>query len=452
MDSDVIFTIDSKPRYTLTALLGLQYAIKFASLLIFPVLIIQMAHLSTHAATLFLSTSILSCAIVTLLLMSKKFGAGCFIAATSSPALFAASVLAVSVGGLSALAGLVIMVGILQLILTPLLLETKILFSKTMAGNAFLSTGIWVGLLGVHELFYPSTFGELLLHTDFLKQTKGHIGSILIGIFSLAIMVGIRIYGKTKYRPLCILWGIILAWLLAALTGNILPHYFADIKQAPWFILPHLIAPQGYHFNKSLMIAVILSCIVLIYEIYGSVYNIYFEGSHKDAFKPSIALKANAISSIGTIVSGIMGCTPVSPNPGSNGIMLVTGAFNRSIGFAFSFCLMLLCVCPKIMTLLLTIPAAVNGAVLIFTGAAMITSSFKIIDIHHIKGTTGLAFCLSLNCAMFSIALPSHVQALLPKLFGISELNLLVATVSFAIFSIIFNLPHFLSSWKQIND
>lgn len=179
----LIIHLDSQPNFVELFAIGFSYVLKFSILLICPVLIANYGEVANDTSTL-ISLSLLVAAITTIFIASRKIGTGCFLPVQSSVPYFAASLIAVRLGGLPVLFGMSIFSGIMQCILSPLQSLLKKLFNHFLLGLILILLGLWAGLLGVNQLFHPQTLGNLLVHGTWLPNNLNIGGSLLGDIHS----------------------------------------------------------------------------------------------------------------------------------------------------------------------------------------------------------------------------------------------------------------------------
>ncbi len=426
--------------------LGLQHVIKFASLIIYPTIIINSAGLTGQTATDILSISIFSIAITTLLFSFKKTGAGCFVSVTSSTALFALIMIAAKMGGLSMVMATTFYVGVLQIIFTLLLRFMKFLFNKELAGFVTLLLGIWVALLGVHEIFYQSDFGRLLLHRKILSTHLANIQDITISLIALAIMIAFRIKKVSTKRLYCISYGIIIAWIIAYFFGRINNQHMVIHYTYSWFQFPIPLNYFSFHIDPSLILPMIIAALISTIEIFGITAMIQQTDLQNNTdFNWSALYKGNIIVGLCFILASVIGAVPNSPNPGSYGILVASGSFSRKIAYGAALILILVSLCPKLILLLLTIPSSINGAAILFVGSAMFTNGLKMIDINNIGRLKAMNFGFSFILGVSSISIPQFYSQNFVWVRGITDPAFFVSLFCFIVLTIL----HRLFTWRH---
>lgn len=399
-----LYGLADKPPFTTLLILGAQHLVKFSLLLICPVLIVSMANGSPLVASNVISMSLIAGAVATLLMaMRNKIGAGCFIPAQASVPFFAALLITAKIGGMPLVFGMTIVAGLLQCFISPLLGFFKKYLDQQIAGFIVLIFGMWAALLGVSELFRPGNLGQLLIHGSLTQLGPVLIKSSLIGFTALAIMIGLRLL--KHMRLYCILIGMLVGWLLALAMGQLLPERVMLVKQASWFALPHFLPLSHFTFNWHLLLPFLAVAILASLEVFALIaviQNLETKQWQTDIQKIS---RGNLAAGIGVIFSGLLGGIAQSPIPGSIGDLIATGAHSRYIAFIYAPVLFVLAFCPKFAMIFLTIPAAVNGAAIVFMGAVMLMKGVELLQIDTLRDyqahAFGLAFLLALSADIF---------------------------------------------------
>lgn len=402
---DYIYGLNERPPWYALTVLGFQHLIKFALLLVCPVLILNTAQASAAVMQQVISISLICASLTTFLMaLRNKIGAGCFIPAQASVSYFAIALLAAKIGGMALVFSTTIVAGILQIGWGLLLKFFKPIFDRATIGFIILMLGLWATLLGVSELFYPGNLGQLIVHGNF-SQNSLLIKSSLIGFIALFLMLIFRLIHRTRIS--CILLGMLSGWLLALFSNQLLPEKLLAVKQAAWLNWPHFVLPH-YQFQLQFILPLIFISLLASFELAALIVAIQNLEQHSwTAPNFQQIRRGNIIAGASLIGAGLLGGTPQSPVPGSIGDLIITGAHSRIIAYFYSIALLLLAFSPKLAFLALTVPAAVNGAAIVFMGATMIMKGFSLIEIENLAAHHLLAFCIAFLLGLGTDMLPS---------------------------------------------
>lgn len=434
-----LYGITDKPPFFTVVLLGLQHLIKFSLLLMGPLLIINAANEPPAIALHVVSMSLIAGAIATLLMaLRKTIGAGCFIPAQTSVPFFGALLMTAKIGGMPLVFGMTIVMGLLQCLLTPLFRYGKKIFDEQFVGFIILILGVWSAVLGVSELFHPRELGQLLVHTSLIKT--GHLlpESSYIGLIALAIIIGMRLLQRG--RLYCLLVGLLGGWLLAFVTGTILPKKIKLMTAAPWFAFPQLTPFPHFVFNWYLLFPLLLAAFIASFEAFALITTI--ENLESNHWQPNLqrARNGNLAAGIGVVISGLLGGIAQSPVPGSIGDLIATGAQSRCIAFVYAPALFLLAFSPKIAMFFLTIPAAVNGAAIVFIGGTMLMKGLEMLHLPICKDYQFHALSFAFIFALSIDTMPQLYLSNYPIFSWITNSDMAVGLIMLVLLRLLFKL------------
>lgn len=384
----VIHGIEEKPPFFTQFALGIQLMAKFSIMAIFPLLVAKYAGASPSVTINFISMSLIAGAIGTILqtIVKPKISAGQLLPTFTSVPYFIASLAAAQLGGLSLVVGMTIIGGLFQLALTPLIRRFRYIFTADTAAFILIMLGFWLGVLGVQELFNPNELGQLVIHGSLSMPANSVLykkGTVLIGFMVLTLMVILRLWSPQKLRLYCILISIVTGWGLAYWNEFIPAAHLLRTSQALWFGLPQFSSiPLSFH--SSMILPFFLAALITCFEYFALVCANQ-KGVDHDWAEPDFSTirRGNFWASLNSILAGVMGSVAQNPLPGAVGVSIATGVYSRNIAYFFALFLILLSFSPKLIMLFLTIPSAVNGAVLIFIGASLFMLGVNMMNLQN---------------------------------------------------------------------
>lgn len=408
----VLHNTEEKPSLVSHILLGIQLLTKFSIMVMFPLLVAEYAGATPADTANFISISLIAGAVGTVIqaLIKPKIAAGQLLPTFTSVPYFIASLSAAQIGGLSLVLGMTIIGSLIQLALTPFIRRLGFIFTKDSAAFILIMLGFWLGGLGIQEFFNPSALGQLALHSK-LSMDKTPLaykmGAETIGCISLFVMVILRLWSPQKLRLYCILIGIVVGWMLAGLNNFIPSSHIQRIFAANWIQFPHFIK-LDYTFSLSLLFPFVLAALGSCFDFFA-LFCANQGGVDREWSEPDFKSirKGNFWASANSVVAGLVGSVAQSPLPGAVGISIATGTYSRTIAYVFALLLLLLSFCPKIIAVFLTIPAAINGAALVFIGASIFMLGVNMMNLQSADTRKTYALGISFLVAASSNIIPA---------------------------------------------
>ncbi|PKL69451.1 MAG: xanthine permease [Methanomicrobiales archaeon HGW-Methanomicrobiales-1] len=367
---DLEFGADDKPPLTTMFLLGLQHTGIVATAFVFPILVARAAGLEAGAAAFFVSMSMLANGISTIFQAIKhpEFGSGYLIPRVAGPNYVSASILALQSGGLSLLCGMTACSGVLQVVLSRVVQRLRVLFPVEVTGLVIMMLGVTVVPFALPQ-FFGMTGGA----------TSPDPTVMAISIITLAVTVGITVWGRGQIRLFPLIVGMVVGYALCIATGLAGADPLGQIAASPLVALPD---PRyfGLSFQPVLLIPFGIAAIVTFVKSVGE-FSICQRINNTEWKRPDMkniqsGLFADGIASgIGGLFGG-MGQTGSSSNIG---LSIATRSTSRYIGFMTGGILIVLAFLPFLATVFLIMPGPVIGGTLIYVAGFIIVGGFQTI-------------------------------------------------------------------------
>ncbi len=434
---DFLFGTETHPAWWKLGIVGIQYLIVFIPLIIYPILTLVGASTSPSLIINTISASLLSAAVTTFLIGRwRGFGGGYFLPITSATPLFAAALLAKQTGDLGLIFGMSLVSGIIVILMSLAIRYLKFIFNITLAGFITMLLGIWVAVLGVDALFFPSDLTPLLFHAPQHLNDAINTNQTIIGLIALAAMLVVRLSSPKKHRLYCLLYGSVIGWLIALIFGQIDSDKLSLLQSAPWLYYPHPFSFVGYHFSTHLLLPYILGGFLISLQVFSMFALIDLETqADTNALNLSRCSKGNFTTGIALLVSSLLG-SPQAPNPAAFGAQYATGIYSRRVAYVVSLFALLLSFSPKISALFLTIPAAVRGVSILFLGSGMFMAGLEVVTLNKLNSYQAMIFYLALLIgASFSI-IPEFYTTTTVWIKGVTDPTFLIAVVTFIILNL----------------
>lgn len=268
----------------------------------------------------------------------------------------AVSVIALSEGGATMVASLVVLSGIFYCAIAMWLPLLRKIITPTVAGTV---------LMLIAAVTLPFAID---LINEVPESAPPYAGTVAAGITAL-LTVALVLRAPRLWRPWSISLGVIAGCIAAGLMGIYDAGAFVS---APWFGIAEIRFPgldlmPSIEFWALLPMFLIVTLIQAIKNISDGM--IVQRVSRKVPRATDFRLIQGSIYANGTgiMMSGVAGTPPTSTYPSLTvPLVNVTGVATRSVGYAMAGILLLIAFLPKINGALLTIPNPVLGGFLVF--------------------------------------------------------------------------------------
>ena len=279
------------------------------------------------------------------------------------PSYLSVSLSAAWVGGMPLMRGMIIIAGIVEMILAPVVEKLRRVFPTYIVGLVVAMVGISVIKNSVSSLFGLEYRGDAISSTE-----------LAVGVFSLMVMVLANLWGKGIVKMYCLLLGMLAGWGLALLIE---PAYLRDLSvvgRAGWFALPHF----GREFFNIKVSAGMLVPFVII-AISGSLKSFGNLLAAQSVSEPDLdevkfgpIKKGLLADGFSTALAGLLGGVAVDTSSSNVGLAAATRVVSRWISVVAGGIFILLAFSPKLVAALSVMPRPVLGASIIFAASFMI--------------------------------------------------------------------------------
>ncbi|KRM73088.1 nucleobase:cation symporter-2 family protein [Lacticaseibacillus brantae] len=410
------------------AVLGLQHLLAmYSGSVLVPILIGAALRFNTEQMTYLVSIDIFMCGVATALQIfsNRFFGIGL-------PVVLGCAVQAVA----------------------PLIMIGQKFDIQTMYG-AIIAAGLFVFLIGgafakLRRFFPPLVTGTLitviglsLIPVAFQNigggsttaKNFGSLQNLLIGAFTVLLILAINVWGRGFLRSIAILVGLVGGTVLAGFFGQV---SFAPVAEASWFHIPTPFYFGVPHFEWSSIATMILISLVSMVESTGVFFAL------GDIVERKIGeqdlKKGYRAEGLAVLLGGLFNTFPYTTFSQNVGLVQLSGIKTRKPVIFSAIFLVILGLLPKIGALATIIPAPVlGGAMLVMFGMVAVQGirMLQQVDFHDDKNL--LVAAISIGLGLGVTVQPSIVQ-FLPKtiqlLFGS---GILMASLSAVLLNWLFN-------------
>ena len=265
--------------------------------------------------------------------------------------------------------GMIIFAGLVEMFMAPVIRRLRVLFPPVVVGMVVMMVGVSIVPLVVTNFFGAVYAGDSL-----------RLGDLAIGGISLAVMVGLNIWGKGAWKMYCLLIGVLAGCVLSAVLSH---EFIGDIQSVsgqPFFSLPihNFSEVFSYSFDPGLLLTFFIIAISGSLKSFGNLMaaqKISEPGRDELNMKPiSKGLMADGFT---TAMAGAMGALAVDTSSSNVGLAGATGAVSRWIGVLAGAIFTIMAFFPAVSHVIAVIPRPVVGASLVFAVSFMICTGLS---------------------------------------------------------------------------
>ncbi len=410
--SHLIYGVDEQPPHWISFVLAVQHLCIISISFIFPVIVVR--HIGGTVAQA---------------LRLGPVGSGYLCPQVSGPSYLAATLLAARTGGLSLVCGMTQVVGLGEALFSRVLRRLRILFPAEVVGLIVTMVGMTlIPMAGKYTL----GLGEAPPH----QRTE----AMIVAVSTLAVMVGLNVWGKGRFKLFCILFGMavgyVLSWALGILDGT----HAAEVLEAPLFHVPLLEHP-GFSFDPTLLAPFLVAMLCSSLKSVGDLTTCQ-KTNDADWKRPDMGNISGGIlaDSVGGMSAGLLGGFGQSTSSTNVGLSIATGVTSRSVAWNTGGLLVVLSFLPKLSKVFAIMPAPVMGATLVFSLCFMMLAGLQIILSRMLDARKTFVVGLSLTLGLLVDLLPEAFADLPGFLLPVFESSLSAAAVSALILNLLFRL------------
>ncbi len=364
------YSVNQVPPAGHLFVLSIQHVLLMAISLAFPVIFANQMNASAQFAATLIALSMIASGLGSILqsVGLPFIGSKYLCPNLCGPSYFSLSLSAAWAGGIPLMRGMIIVAGLVEMALAPIIQKLKKVFPTFIVGLVVAMVGVSIVNPAITSFFGLSFRGDAIKATD-----------ILVGAFSLAVMAFANLWGKGVVKIYCLLIGVISGWILAII---LIPEYgenLAILKNCPLFAVP-VIGPEfkGITFDMKMMLPFIVIAISGSLKSFGNLLaaqKISEPDLKETDFVPiRKGLMADGLS---TVFSGLLGGMAVDTSSSNIGLAGATKVVSRWISVGAGVIFLTLAFFPKFVTFLSLIPKPVLGASIIFAGCFMICTGLQ---------------------------------------------------------------------------
>ncbi|PLX15611.1 MAG: purine permease [Candidatus Muiribacterium halophilum] len=409
--SDVFYKLEDTPPLKLLIILGIQHVLAmFVGLITPPIIIAATLGISTEDKAFLISMALIASGITTFMQVKRwgPLGSGLLGVQGTSFTFVPAAISTGLAGGIPLICGMTIAAAPVELLLSRFVKRAGKIFPPVVMGTVVMLIGLSLIRVGITDLV--GGIGS----EDF-----GSIHNILLGLFVLIIIIIINQFTNGILRVGAVGIGLLAGYIVSALLGSI---DFSPISEAGWITIP-VPLKYGIKFDFAYILPWIFAYLVSSIETMGDLTaSAQNSGEKVDTPLHTERLSGGLVAdALGSMLAGFLNSMPNTTFSQNNGVILVTKAGARRIGYAAGTILIILGLVPKFSAIISVMPRSVLGGATIALFGFVAISGLKIIMSQGLTDRNLFILSISLALGLGIIYEPSVLDQLpetLKKIFS----------------------------------
>ncbi len=437
----LLFQFNGRPPLGSSVSLALQHLMAMIVGCVTPPIIIAGAiGLPQEERVLLIQVSLVMSAVSTLLQLypiGGRFGAGLpVILGVSFAYLPSMQAIAASGGGVSAIAGAMLVGGVVAILVGLFIKKIRLLFPPVITGTVVFTIGLSLYPTAINYMAggTANTY-ELVVETKGLSESLvyGSWQNWLVALLTLAAVMLLNNRGRGICKLASILLGMLFGYVISFFFGMV---SFADVSSAAWLSLPR---PMHFGLTFDLPSCVAIGLLFAINSIQAIGDFTATTVGGMDRQPTDQELQGGIIAyGAGNILAAFFGALPTATFSQNVGIVTTNKVINRTVFTMAGLFLLLAGVSPKFAAVLTTIPQCVLGGATITVFSTIAMTGMKLIASQKLtaRNTTvvGLSAALGVGISQASASL-SQFPASFTMIFGKSPV--VIATIMAVLLNLI---------------
>lgn len=425
---NLLYALDERPPARVTAVLAMQHMVLGLMMIMYPVIIAAEIGMDGAAASGFITTAILAVGLGTIL-QASSFGSGFLAVSLPNPLLVPVFIAAARSGGVGAACGTVAVSAAMQLGLAKLLPRLRSYLPPEVCGVSVLMLGVSM-VRGA---------GERVVGYSPATQTVDARAMAVAGV-TLAVIVGLSIWGKGRTRLYAMLLGCLAGYGLAMGLGLVDDHGLARVAEAPLLALPVPSFPS-LSINVEALLPMIVVMLISVMDGVGCIITLdKMNRAHWSRTDMPKVSRGVFVEGVASLTSALSGGVSVGFSSANIGLEFASGVTSRVVGFAAGGALIAAAFVPKITAALILMPAPVIGAVLIYTSACLITAGMDLIMSRLLNDRRAMVVGLSVILGVSVTALPGLYDGAPGWIAPLFHSEVTVSALAALLFNVLFRI------------
>ena len=420
---EALFQLNGTPPMGIAVSMALQHLVSMIVGCVTPAIIIANAIGLPHdQRILLIQASLVMSAVTTLLQLfpiGGRFGSGLPVVFGVSFAYLPSMLAIAGSGGLPAVAGAMIVGGIVATLVGIFIRPVRRLFPPVITGTVVFTIGLSLYPTAINYMAggTGNTYESVVTDRGLTEAlVYGSWQNWAIAAFTLTVVLLLTNHGKGVCKLASILLGIAAGYVVALVFGMV---DLSGIADAVWFELPKFV-PYGVTFDLSGCIALGLLFAINSIQAIGDLTATTVGGMNREPTDRE--LQGGIIAyGVSNVLTALLGGLPTATYSQNVGIVATNKVVNRWVFALTGGFLLLAGVVPKISAILTTIPQCVLGGATVVVFSTIAMTGMKLISQEGItaRNTTvvGLSAALGVGISQAAEALSQFPEAV-TTIFG----------------------------------
>lgn len=433
--ANLIYGVDDKPPFKVSAILGLQHAFTMSSCLVFPVVVGREIGASFGEIQALVCFSMIAAGIGTILQAIHKgpCGSGYLCPNLVAPSFLSFSIQAAWIGGLPLMFGMTFLSGVFEMIFATVANKLKKLFPAEITGLVVLMIAVSLVPLAA------SKFVGIDYEGDSINSHE-----LVIAAITLLSMIGFNIWGKGKLKLYCVIMGLGIGYFLSFTTGIISKNELHVLMNTAWLSIPReVVHIFNLKFDWGLIFPVLIITLCQSVKTIGNIITCQkindASWSAPDMKNIGKGLIADGLT---TSLSGAVGGIATDTSASNVGLSVATSATSRRIAYFAGAIFAFMAFSPKITAIFSIMPRPIMGAILIFAISFMVISGIEILLSSKMDSRKTFVIGISITFGLSAIILPDLYSRVPDWLNPIFSSSLTLSTILAIILNQVFSIGH----------
>ena len=367
----LLYGRNDTPPLSTSLVLGLQHVILMASSLIFPIILVHVAHGNSSDEIHMLQAVMLFMGITTLALsLGKRFiGSGYLACALFDPTFISVSITAIKLGGLPLLYLINYLQSLLQMTFASVLIPLRRFFPSEIAGLVIFMIGLSIIRIGI-----SNSIGGV----DHLQDLRWDSYSCIISFSTLVVMVGVTVWGGKRFKNYAFLIGTLVGLFLSGCFGQ-LKGASTAFREHHLFSLPHLVMfhPSLIHWD------IVLPLVVTVISVSLKEMGILIAAqkiNDPEWVRPEMKSIRRGMftTALGSFFGSILGGLPQGISTPNMGLAATTHVTSRKLAYVIGPIYIVLSFIPAVSALVTLLPRPVIGAMILYVISSIMVAGIEV--------------------------------------------------------------------------
>lgn len=396
-----LFKLDGKPSFREAFPQAMQHVLAMlVGNITPPMLIASTLSLSAADETMLMQSAMIIGGITTLLQLFPVFGFGMGLPSVMGVA-FAYMPILTMIGtqyGIAAIFGSQLVAGFASIFIGMFMGKIRKFFPPIVCGTVVLAIGLSLYETAINYIGGGSG-----------ATAAGNFGAPqfwILALVTLAVTLACNLFGKGLVKVSGMLIGIAVGYVIALFMGGIVD--FSDVADAAFISVP-IPLHFGLEFHLDAIIMMILMYVVQAVQTIGDVSSTAMGGFNREATDKELggAIKGQSICGmIGAIIGGL----PTDPYSQNVGLICTTKVVSKRVFTIVGVIMLAAGFCPKLMSLMATIPQPVLGGATVTVFAAITLSGIQLLTEQPLNYRNRMIVGIALALGVGIEAVPSILQ------------------------------------------